>query len=441
MSHRPVRVAILGINYAPEQTGIAPYATGLATGLADRGHDVRVLTGFPHYPQWKRDQSIPGFRLDEEINGVDVRRLSHHVPQSLSWTGRGAMELTFGLQLMTTRWGGPEVVVCMTPPLLATAMSLVRARLTPRRPALGVVVQDLYGKGAAETRAVSDGSVRVAAAIESAALRLADGVSVIHSGFVAELVQRLGVDRRRIREIRNWNHVVHPDINASGAFRVGRNWSPDEVVVLHAGNMGYKQGLENVIAAADLADRRGVPVRFVLLGDGNQRAGLEAAGAGIRTLEFMSPVAEDDFPAALGAADVLLVNERPGVAQMALPSKLTSYFKAGKPIVGATDATGFTHHELLASRAGSCVPADRPDLLLDEVLRVGTDAELGARLGEAGDRYCTAVLSEKTALDHYEQWITDLADMRRRGFTESSSTMPVNPSPHVRTGSWAYGSR
>src|ERR1700687_5601028 len=101
MPPRAVRIAILGINYAPEQTGIAPYTTRLATGLAQRGHDVQVLTGYPHYPQWKRDDASSGFRSREKADGVLVRRLSHHVPRHLSWMGRAAMEMTFGLQLLT----------------------------------------------------------------------------------------------------------------------------------------------------------------------------------------------------------------------------------------------------------------------------------------------------------------------------------------------------
>ena len=164
---------------------------------------------------------------------------------------------------------------------------------------------------------------------------------------------------------------------------------------------------------------RGSPVavrsrtRFVLLGDGNQRAGLEAIAAGVPSLEFLPPVTEAEFPAALGAADVLLVNERPGVAHMSVPSKLTSYFNSGKPILAATDAAGFTAGELAASGAGVCVPADRPDLLLSEAIRLGTDQDLAQKLGEAGRRYCGELLSEETALDNYEQWVIDLADMRR----------------------------
>jgi glycosyltransferase involved in cell wall biosynthesis len=407
-------VAILGINYAPEPTGIAPYTTRLAAGLAKRGHDVHVLTGYPHYPQWKRSPASFGFRSGEELAGVHLRRFNHYVPRDLSWFGRAAMELTFGLQLMTTRWGVPEVVLCISPPLLATAMSVIRARLTWGRPAVGVLVHDLYSRGVEETGAASGLSSRIVRTLESTALRLANDVAVIHAGFTSDLVEHLGVDPRRIREIRNWTHVDAPDPSASAAFRSAHHWGTDEVVVLHAGNMGYKQGLENVIAAAKLAAHNGGAARFVLLGDGNQRASLEAAGAAVRNLEFLPPVSEDEFPAALGAADVLLVNERPGVAQMAVPSKLTSYFQSGKPIVAATDVAGFTAAELTASGAGVCVPADRPDLLLSEAVRLGTDRGLAVQLGAAGRRYCDKLLSEEAALDRYDRWIMDLADIRRR---------------------------
>jgi glycosyltransferase involved in cell wall biosynthesis len=414
MSRKAVRVAVLGINYAPEPTGIAPYTTGLAVGLTERGHDVHVLTGYPHYPQWKRDENSSGFRSEEEMDGVRVRRISHSVPRQLSWTGRAAMEVTFGLQLLTTRWGRPDVVVLVTPPLLAIAMAVVRARLTWRRPAIGIVVHDLYSRGVTETGAASGLSARAVQMVESSAVRLADGVAVIHPGFSAELTEHLGVDGRCIREIRNWTHIDSPNPVASAAFRDAHGWAADEVVVLHAGNMGYKQGLENVVAAAELASRSDSRARFVLLGDGNQRASLQAAGAGVRPLEFLPPVSEEEFPAALGAADVLLVNERPGVAHMSAPGKLTSYFISGKPILAATDEAGFTAQEIMASGAGIRVPADRPDLLLAAAIRLGTDHAFAAQLGEAGRRYSAALLSPATALDRYEEWIVDLAESRRQ---------------------------
>jgi len=322
------------------------------------------------------------------------------------------MELIFGLQLLTTGWGRPEVVVCVTPPLLAATMAAARARMFRRRPAIGILVHDLYSLGVAETGAASGWSARAVRAVESMTIRLGDSVAVIHNGFARDLTERLSVDTGRIREIRNWTHVRPPDPSASAAFRDTHGWSADDVVVLHAGNMGYKQGLENVVAAAALAGREKSRARFVLLGDGNQRAELEDIAAGIPTLEFLPLLNEDEFPAALGAADVLLVNERPGVAHMSVPSKLTSYFTSGKPILAATDVAGFTAGELAASGAGVCVPADRPDLLLREAIRLGTNHDLAKQLGEAGRRYCGELLSQEAALDRYEDWIIDMAESR-----------------------------
>lgn len=413
MVSRAISVAILGINYVPEPTGIAPYTTGLATGLANRGYDVEVLTGYAHYPWWGHEGDQPAFRSQEVIDGVRVRRFAHYVPRRPSWLGRAAMEITFGLQLITAKWHAPDVLICVTPPLIAAAMSIIRARLGfGRRPAIGVLVHDLYSRGASETEVVSGLAVRALCALEAGAIRLADSVAVIHAGFIRHLAGQLGVNERRVREIRNWTHVCPPDPSASAAFRQSHGWDDDEVVILHAGNIGYKQGLENVLAAAALAGKDHGRARFVLLGDGNQRMTLQANGAGIPALEFLPPVSEEEFPAALGAADVLLVNERPGVAQMALPSKLTSYFNSGRPILAATDAGGLTAVELSASGAGVCVPADRPDLLLTEALRLGADRALGRRLGDAGRRYCGMLLSEDAALDRYEEWVIDLASSR-----------------------------
>ena len=68
----------------------------------------------------------------------------------------------------------------------------------------------------------------------------------------------------------------------------------------------------------------------------------------------------DDFQVALSAADFLLVNELPGVKDMAVPSKLTSYFNAGVPVVAATDDGSVTAAEIATSGGGVRVDAACP---------------------------------------------------------------------------------
>jgi len=48
-----MRIAIYGINYAPELTGIGKYTGEMASWLARQGHDVHVITAMPYYPEWQ----------------------------------------------------------------------------------------------------------------------------------------------------------------------------------------------------------------------------------------------------------------------------------------------------------------------------------------------------------------------------------------------------
>ena len=184
-------------------------------------------------------------------------------------------------------------------------------------------------------------------------------------------------------------------------------------MVLHAGNMGFKQGLENVVAAAALADKTGSSVKFVLVGNGNQRSDLEIRSTGVNAVEFIDSVGESEFPDVLGAADVLLVNERPGVAHMSVPSKLTSYFKSGKPILAAVDEQGYAASEIASAGAGVCVPPGRPELLLREAEDLGRDSRRRSCLGAAGRHYSEETLSQHTSIDGYEEWIDWLLQVRK----------------------------
>lgn len=67
--------------------------------------------------------------------------------------------------------------------------------------------------------------------------------------------------------------------------------------------------------------------------------------AGLDNLTFVDPLSDTLYAKALRAADVLLVNDLPGSGQMAVPSKLTSYFGTGVPVVTAVEAGGTTAYE------------------------------------------------------------------------------------------------
>lgn len=399
----PLSVLIIGLNYAPEATGISPYASSLASGLARRGHQVRVLTAHPHYPEWKIRDGYGRWVYNEAIEAVDVTRLRHFVPTKPSGLNRLASEISFGLRVLFARWGRPDVIVMVSPALFATAIAVLRARLGRRRPAVNVWVQDIYSLGIRETGMGGGVAARFITWVEKSTLAAATGVVVIHERFGQYLSRQLEIPPARIKVVRNWTHLDAASAIDVGAVRSRLGWLPNEVVVLHAGNMGVKQGLENVVAAAQLADAQGVPVRFVLLGNGSQRDTLQSLGANVDRLQFIAPLNDVGFQEALAAADVLLVNETPGVSEMAVPSKLTSYFNAARPVLGATDSNGLTASEINAANGGRVVPAGNPQALLDGAFALGCDRERADALGANGLRYRKDVLGEAAAIDRFER--------------------------------------
>jgi colanic acid biosynthesis glycosyl transferase WcaI len=405
-----MKITVIGINYAPEVTGIAPYTTGLAEGLAREGHDVTVVTGLPHYPEWR---ITPGYesRQPTVVNGVSIRRVKHHVPTVPSPRGRVRMEASFAQAAVRARWGRPDLVIAISPTLLSSAAVVARARML--RIPCGVVVQDLYSRGVVETGAMSGTPARLAARFEGGVLATATGVCVIHDRFV-DIVEKLGVKRADVTVIRNWTHLSTdegPSRQSREQVRAAFGWRSDDIVAVHAGNMGVKQYLQNVVAAGRLqddCDGGNANVRFVLIGDGNQRTVLEREADTVKSVSILDTLPDSDFRGVLRAADVLLVNEKPGVGEMAVPSKLTSYFVSGRPVVAATDPTSGTAHEITLSGGGTLVPPGDPAALLSAVVAVGSDATAGAQMGVRAREFASTTLGAQQAIDAYASWCQSL---------------------------------
>ena len=343
------------------------------------------------------------------MDGVEVRRLRHYVPGRPTGVRRLLSELSFGARVVFERWRRPLAVVAVSPALFSSSLAALRIRLLHRRTPLVVWVQDLYWLRLSETGQGGGRASQIIQTTEGWLLRRADRVVVIHERFAQRVVDDFAVRPEKVVVVRNWTHLPPaPDIDRP-ATRSRFGWS-DESVILHAGNMGIKQGLDNVLDAAQLAHDRDANVRFVLMGNGAEHSRLHAKGAHIPTLQFIDPLPDAEFAAALRAADVLLVNEKLGVSEMAVPSKLTSYFSTGNPVLAATDPCGITAEEVRAAEGGIVVPAGDPSALLDAALALAADSAERARLGANGRKYRETVLDETYAIDTFATLLSRLID-------------------------------
>jgi glycosyltransferase involved in cell wall biosynthesis len=391
-------ILITTIYYAPETFGNAPYVTGLAEHLAAKGARVVVATTFPHYPQWHVATGTPPLRRDHD-RGVTIRRRRSFVPRRQSAARRAAYELSF-LAAGTTAIGlgsAPDAIIGVSPSLSGALLAAAAAKVY-RRP-YGLVFQDLMGRAADQI--AFEGGGRLTGAIQRVERRLARraaAVGVVSAGFRAYF-ESAGTSPERILHLRNWSHAIDEPDETRAEARLRLGWDDDDFVALHSGNIGRKQGLDNVVDAAAHAP----DIRFVIAGEGNDRARLEAHARtlALPNLQFLPVQRPGRYEALLRAADVLLVNQRPTVVDMSLPSRLTSYFAAGRPVVAAVDGASETAAEILGSGGGLVVDAGDPRGLAAALDRLRRDGELAASLGMQARRYADTVLSQEAALGGY----------------------------------------
>ena len=429
---RSLKILVLSSYYWPETAGNAPYVTGVAEHLAGRGHRVVVATGFPHYPEWRSSpRGLLGIR--ERRGGVEIRRRRHYVPTAQSALTRALYEASLCIAGTTALpRSAPDVIIGFSPTLAGAMLASGAANLY-RRP-YGLVFQDLQGPGALQSGV--EGGRRIATLVERAEVglaRSAAAVGVIAEGF-RSYFEGHGVAPERIHDLPNWSQDAQPTESPTETRR-RLGWSDDEFVCLHAGNMGHKQGLENVLhAAAAIADP---DIRIVLAGDGNERARLEALAAELEVsnVSFLPPQPSGLYESMLRAADVLLVNQRSTVGEMSLASKLTSYFMAARPVIAAVAERSETARELTRARAGELAPPEDPRSLADALTRFKAGGEETERLGMQGRRYAEEHLSASEVLARYDAFVETVSRGRAphalRPRTDARPWEAPDPEPEV----------
>ncbi|KYF21523.1 glycosyl transferase [Salmonella enterica subsp. enterica serovar Typhimurium] len=344
-----MKILVYGINYSPELTGIGKYTGEMVAWMAQEGHEVRVITAPPYYPQWKVGERYSAWRYRREEGEATVWRCPLYVPKQPSTLKRllhlGSFALSSFFPLMAQRRWKPDRIIGVVPTLFCTPGMRLLATLSGARTVLHIQdyeVDAMLGLGMAGKG--KRGSVaRLATAFERSALRNVDNVSTISRSMMNKAREK-GVAAEKILFFPNWSEVARfQDVNDADvtALRQQLGLPEGKKIVLYSGNIGEKQGLEKVIDAAErLRDR---PLIFAIVGQGGGKALLKMG-------------------------DCHLVVQKRGAADAVLPSKLTNILAVG----GNAVITAEPHTELgqLCARypgIAVCVEPESTDALVNGI--------------------------------------------------------------------------
>ena len=347
-----MRVQLWSYNYAPEPCGIAPVSEVWAQAMKALGHEVDVVAAWPHYPEpvW----SHPRRPYREAIDGIPVLRLP-------LWVGRDdtaqriRQELTFTAAQTAAipALGRPDVVVSASPSFPALLPAVVNSRI--KRVPWVLWLHDILPDGATATGMVEEGAVLSASrALERLAYRKADRIVVLSQAFTHNLLAK-GVPEEKIELIYDPATREAPAVSENG----NGNGRGTGARLLSMGNIGFSQGLGDLVSSFERDVALNPDVRFVITGTGMAADGVKAE---IRTDRVAMPglVSSEELEDELCHADLALVSQEHGGEEFNIPSKLMNFMAYGLPIVASVDPRSEVARIVEASSGGWVVDNSDP---------------------------------------------------------------------------------
>ncbi len=405
----PLRIAVVGINFHPEQVGIGVYTHDMCRYFAEAGHDVVAVTGFPFYPDLRPHAGYAGrWFMDERIDGITVRRCYTYIPGDWKPRSRVLHELSFALSSLPrlALMRRPDVLIAVLPPLGTAVLAGVIARC--RGIPFLLHVQDLQTAAAAELGLIRrPWLLRALRAAERAVVRRARLVSTLDEGMRDRIV-RLGAPPERVAIFPNWIDVdaMHP-VDPDGFRRT--HGLDGKFLVVYAGTMGLKHGLEHVIDVAGAADD--ATVQFVLIGDGPVRPRLESEtlARGLRNVSFLPLQPLERFPSVIAASDLSIVPQRPEVRDLVAPSKLLRIMAGGSPVVAVAHPESGVAKMVDASGGGVVIGNGSPAATWAAIRELKAAPDRRACMGAAGRRHIARHYGRRLVLGRYLDELARLA--------------------------------
>lgn len=416
-------ILVYTLNFSPEPTGTGKYTGEMAVWLASRGHSVDVIAAMPHYPAWRIEPTYAGKGFHtEELNGVRIWRVPLYVPSSdrVSTFTRIRLETSYTINAL--RYWLPillgskryDIVIAVMPPMQISVYPIIYKRL--RGTDWILHVQDLQVDAALRLGLLPMGSLsRILYRIENFCLERASRVSTITEAMRQRMVAK-GVAASRTWLFPNWADTtfIQP-LPRNNSFRSGLGIAPNEVIILYAGNMGEKQGLEVVLHAADRM-REAKDLRFVLVGHGAARERLlrMARDLGLANVLFLPVQSLERLPEMLAAGDIHLVVQKREAADLVMPSKLTSIMAAGRAVVATADPGTALHDIVTAHGTGIVTVPEDVDQIVQALKRLVQEPSLREEMGRNARKYAERHLDKDTILQDFEKKILELVAEQRR---------------------------
>jgi glycosyltransferase involved in cell wall biosynthesis len=244
---------------------------------------------------------------------------------------------------------------------------------------------------------------RILAWVDRNSCRLADKVLLDTSAHVAFFCEQFGLSREKF-----WVLPIGADDTVFKPAPL-RQSNGHAYTVLHFGRYIPLHGLETIVRAAAELETAGENLRFLLIGDGEERQSITELvnRLEVRSVEFMETQSPSRIAEILREADLSLgIFGTTGKASRVVPNKVYESMAAGRPVITGDSpaAREFLNdgEDCLLCQCGD------PSALAESIVHLRRDASLAARLAQGGrskfERAASPAVIGKLLVERLASW-------------------------------------
>ncbi|MBN8201529.1 glycosyltransferase family 4 protein [Bacillus sp. NTK034] len=358
-----MRVIYLCQHFPPETGAPQIRVYEVSKELISRGHQVEVITAFPHHPHGIIPEEYKGrFYMFEDWDGIPVHRSwIYPSPKGSFWKRLASyFSFTFSAFYSILKSKPTDVIICNSPPLFLGITGYLGAKM--KRAKFVFNVADIWPESAVELGILKNKSfIRMAERLEMFLYKKSWKIATATEG-IKEYMVRKG---KKAEDVFLLPNGVNTDTftpqpkNIELLREVGIE---GKKVFMYAGNLGYAQGLDSVLRAAALLKDKQPDAHFLFVGDGQEREKLLNLKEELQldNVTFYGSVPVSAMPNMFAAADYSIVSLRNiELFKGARPSKIFPAISSGVPVLYCGD--GESAAILEEYNCGKIAPPENPE--------------------------------------------------------------------------------
>ena len=277
-------------------------------------------------------------------------------------------------------------VVVVFSPFFLQGLSAIFLRIFFRLPYV-FHVEDIQPDSAIDTGQFSKGifarfSIQIAKFLEKLFYKHAFALSTLTKGMQENIINKLDNKKKDIALFGYW--VDTKDFCRSEkyslAFRKKFGYKEEDIVICYAGNIGRKQNLDKLLNLIQLFEKKNVPIKFIIAGEGAYKSEMLdlISRKPTNNLSVLPLQKGIDYIQLLNGVDLSFISQDDNANNIFIPSKIYKTMACGSPIVCFANSESELFKMVEKSNSGFVFEWNQQDKFIEKMINLTSDkSELG----------------------------------------------------------------